>query len=126
MDKRPTRSINVTIITLFVLFITIWNAIRTYSAIANWQVLSEYKAEPAYIFATGMIWSLTGLGFIIGILKQARHYILSGLVISGLFYLWYWCDRFFIQSSLAPNVMFSVVFSTVLLAVFVIILSTSG
>jgi hypothetical protein len=125
MDKRPTRSLNVTIITLFVLFITIWNALRAFSAVANWQILIEYKAESAYILATGLIWSLTGLGFIISILKQDRFSIRSGLVISGLFYLWYWCDRLFIQSSQAPNVLFSAVFSTVLLAVFVIILITS-
>ena len=122
MPEKPNSPTSVTILTIFVLSITSWNIIRVYSAIANWQVLSEFQANPVYILATGVIWSLVGLWLFRMILKGYHYTIRASLAVAGLYYIWYWCDRLFIQSSPAPNVIFSAIFSTVLLAIFGIIL----
>jgi hypothetical protein len=105
-----------------VLSITAWNIIRVYSSIANWQVLSEFQANPAYILGTGLFWALAGLWIFRMIRVGHRYVIRASLAAAGLYYLWYWCDRLFVQASPAPNVLFSAVFSTVLLAIFSIIL----
>ena len=123
MHKSPNPPVSVTIITLFVLFITSWNAIRTYSAIANWLVLAEFKANPVYIFGTGLFWALAGLWLLRCIWKRVSYTFRACLAAAGLYYLWYWCDRLFVQSSPAPNVLFSAVFSSVLLVIYITILS---
>ena len=123
MQKSSTPPVSVTIITFIVLCMTSWNAIRTYSAIVNWQILAEFKANPAYILATGLFWFITGLWLIGCIWKKVSYTFRASLAVAGLYYLWYWCDRLYIQTSPAPNVLFSAVFSTVLLVVYSIILS---
>jgi hypothetical protein len=123
MDKNSTPPMTVTILAVFVLFITSWNGIRTYSAIANWQVLKEFGANPIYILATGLFWTIAGL-WLFRVLWEGHHYaIRAGLTTAGLYTLWYWCDRLIFQPSPAPNILFSVVVSVVFLFFFVTILS---
>jgi hypothetical protein len=120
--KNINLPTSVTIIAVFVLSITSWNIIRAYGAITNWRVLNEFGANPVYILATACVWILTGLWLLRNILKRYHYAMRASLAVAGLYYLWYWCDRLFIQSSTAPNVLFSAVVSTVLLAIFSIIL----
>jgi hypothetical protein len=118
MIKNTPRPTNVTILAIFVLFITSWNAIRVYSAIVNWQILREFGANPLYILSVGLVWTLTGI-WIFKVLWEGQSYaIRTGLVAAGLYFAWYWCDRLFIQPSPAPNTGFSLVFSIVLLGLF--------
>jgi hypothetical protein len=109
---------NVTILTMFVLWFTSWNVLRAFNAITNWQVLSEFGASPVYILATALFWVLTGLWLFRIVWRRSLYTISASLAAAGLYYLWYWIDRLFVQSSPAPNVLFSAVISTVLLALF--------
>jgi len=96
--------------------------IRAYSALSNWQILSEFRANPVYILTTACVWILTWLWLVRTILMGIHYAIRSGLAVAGLYYLWYWGDRLFMQPSPAPNLLFSAIVSTVLLAIFSIIL----
>ena len=123
MDKNSTPPTTVTILAVFVLFITSWNGIRAYSAIANWQVLKEFGANPVYILATGLFWIIAGLWLFRAFWEGHRYAIRAGLTAAGLYTLWYWCDRLIFQPAPAPNTLFSIIVSTVFLAFFIIILS---
>lgn len=123
MHKNSTQPLTVTILAVFVLFITSWNGIRSYSAIANWQVLKEFGANPVYLLATGLFWTITGLWLFRAIWEGHRYAMRAGLGTAGLYTLWYWCDRLIIQPAPAPNTFFSISVSAVLLAFFIITLS---
>ena len=126
MRKRPNRSVNVSIITVFVLCFTFWYALRVYSSINNWQVLVEFGANPAYILATGLIWLIAGL-VLLGLLwKKHPLTIRAGLMVAGLYTVWFWFDRLYIQTSPAPNGLFSAILSAILLIIFSFILITSA
>jgi len=123
MDKNSTPPTTVTILAVFVLFITAWSGIRAYSAIANWQVLKEFGANPLYILVTGLFWTVAGLWLFRAIWEGHRYAIRAGLGAAGLYTVWYWSDRLILQPSPAPNSLFSIVVSAVLLVIFIIILS---
>lgn len=113
---------SVTITSIFVLCITSWNLIRLYGVIYYWQVLSEYNARPAYILATALIWSLTGLWFLMAIWKNRTIRFGPGFLLGLSYFIWYWIDRLFIQSSPSPNTIFSAITTTSLLFFYIILL----
>jgi hypothetical protein len=123
MNKNSLPPTTVTIVAIFVLFITSWNGIRIYSAIANWQVLKEFGANPGYILATGLFWTMAGLWLFRAIWEGRRYTIRAGLTTAGLYTLWYWCDRLIFQPSPAPNISFSIVVTAIFLAFFIITLN---
>ncbi len=118
MTKNSNHPTNVTILAVFVLFITSWNAIRVYSVIANWWILIEFGASPVYIVIIGLFWVLTGFWLFNVLWKGHRHGIRYGLGTAGLYVTWYWFDRIVMQPSPAPNALFSLITSIVLLAIF--------
>jgi hypothetical protein len=123
MDKKSDHPITVTILAVFVLFITAWNGIRVYSAIASWQVLKEFGANPLYILITGLFWTITSL-WLFRALWEGHHYaVRAGLASAGFYTIWYWCDRLIFQPVPAPNALFSAIMSAVFLAFFIITLS---
>lgn len=123
MDKNSNPPASVTILAVFVLFITSWNGIRIYSAIASWQVLREFGTNPIYILATGLFWVAASLWLFRAIYEGHRYAFRAGLASAGLYLTWYWLDRLVIQPSPAPNTRFSLVVSTVFLVVFITLLS---
>jgi len=115
-SERPAR---VTILSVFVLCITSWNVIRVYSAIANWDILREFGAPPAYIMGAGLAWALAGLWLAYLLWAGKRPAFAAGLALAGLYLAWYWFDRLVMQPSPAPNFVFSIAASVSLLAVFI-------
>jgi hypothetical protein len=126
MGKNSTPPAIVTILAVFVLFITSWSGIRAYSAIANWQVLQEFGANPMYILILGLSWTAVGLWLFRAIWEGRRDALRAGLTAAGLYTLWYWCDRLIFQPAPAPNLQFSVVVSIIFVAFFSIILFISA
>jgi hypothetical protein len=122
MRKNISPPATVTFLSVFVLFITLWNVIRIYSVIANWQVLRDFGANPVYILMVGIFWLLSGIWLFRTLWEGHHHAIIFGLAAAGLYFLWYWCDRLFIQPSPAPNGLFSLITSIILLMLFGIIL----
>lgn len=119
MKPDSDRPLRVTILTVFVLCITSWNAIRVFSAIANWDILREFGALPAYIMGAGLAWALAGLWLAYLLWAGKRPAFAAGLALAGLYFAWYWFDRLVMQPSPAPNLVFSIAASVFLLAIFV-------
>lgn len=113
---RPAR---VTILTVLVLSITSWNALRAYSAAANWDILREFGALPAYIMGTGLAWAAAGLWLAYALWARKRPALAGGLAWAAAYFAWYWFDRLVMQPSPAPNLVFSIAVSGLLLAIFV-------
>lgn len=109
---------SVTIILFFVLSMTVWEGIRVWTAFTNWEILSRFRANPIYIFATGIIWFILGIVLILLIFKGHRYTLASGFALSLLYALWYWLDRLVIQVTPAPNITFSIVVTIITLVVF--------
>ncbi len=108
MDDFKLRPLHVTFLVLFVLCITVWNALRALSAIGNWDTLREFGANPAYIFISGLVWAVASFWLSYRVWAGHPSAFRAGLALSGLYFVWYWLDRLFIQSAPAPNVLFSV------------------
>lgn len=120
MKSDSDRPLRVTILTVFVLSITSWNAIRVYSAIVNWDILREFGAPPAYIMGTGLAWVIAGLWLAYSLWDRKRLAFFSGLALAGFYLAWYWFDRLLMQPSPAPNLVFSVAASASLLVIFML------
>lgn len=118
MEEPSPRPQLVTILAAFVLSITAWNGIRVWSAASQWSVLQEFGAPPAYLLATGLLWTVTGLWLTYALWTQQRAALAGGLLLAGLYFGWYWLDRLAVQPSPAPNLLFSLTVSTALLAIF--------
>ena len=112
----------VTIVLVFVLFITTWNGIRAWTAVTDWELLSRFRANPIYTFTTGITWLVLGIGLGVTLLRGSRIAPACGLFLSLLYVLWYWVDRLAIQASPTTNIPFSIIGSTVGLLIFNIIL----
>jgi hypothetical protein len=121
-EYPPARPWPVTIGLVFVLCMTTWNGIRAWTVIANWDLLSRFRANPIYTFVTGIICLILGIAFMIILLKGSRVTPACGLVLSILYVLWYWIDRLTIQLSPESNITFSIVVSIVGLVIFNIFL----
>ena len=98
-----------------ILFFGLWNLLRSLTALLNRETLLEYGAPASYLFASGIIWLLAALGLLAAMLFNWRHIQRAGIAFSVLYWVWYWIDRLMIQQSPAPNLVFSVIFSTALL-----------
>lgn len=105
------RPLPVTIALVFVLCMTVWNGIRAWTVIANWDLLSRFNANPTYIFLTGIIWLVIDLVLIVILLRGSRLTLVFGLVASILYIIWNWVDKLVIQASPASNIPFSIVVS---------------
>jgi hypothetical protein len=124
MNKNQNLPASVTILVILVLFISAWNILRAFSSIVNWSVLIEFGANAPYILGTALVWSIIGIWLSVDLIRERSYAKLFGLFAGAAYYGWYWGDRLFIQSSPAPNRIFSLVFSSVFLLIYGIILYT--
>ena len=120
-ENRPAPTVHrpfiVTLLTLVVLSLVVWNGLRLGEAIASWQVLSEYDAKPLYIAASGGFWSLAGLPLFWGLWRGkawARIVVLSA---AALYTSWYWFDRLALQPVIHTNWPFAL-FVNILILIF--------
>jgi len=97
---------------------TAWNGLRAWAAVANWDILSRFRANPTYIFATGIFWLVVGISLIVLLLKSSRVAPACGLAASVLYLAWYWVDRLMIQAMPETNIPFSIVVSASVLILF--------
>jgi hypothetical protein len=104
-----------------VLLLSLWNMLRVGHALSDWQVLVEFGAPAAYLFISGLVWSLAGLGLLTALFRGWPQIRRAGIVISVLYWVWYWADRFFIQQSPTPNLLFSAIFSVLFLAAVILL-----
>lgn len=118
-----TMPFSVTILTVFVLFMTAWYCIRIYGAVLKWSTLAEFGANPVYILGSGIFWALASLGIAVCFFRRARFSRAAGSLTAIGYFLWYWFDRLVMQPSPAPNLIFSMTLSILLVSLFLILLN---
>ncbi len=117
----PSKS--VTFITSFVLSITIWNVFRIFSTLLNWQFLIKVDGKPYYVLGTGILWSIIGLLLFSAIAYRIKHAQLFADLAGCIYFGWYWCDRLLVQLLPSPNSIFSLLFSSALLVIFLVMVN---
>ena len=126
---HPKRPFLVTLLALGVLTLTIFNAIRFGTALAQWDFLLARMPVPGpfYIAATGLLWTL---GLLIAALslwfgwKWARP---TAALMLSLYTLYYWLDRIFYQMAVArENQGFALIVSFISLLFTAVVLLSRG
>lgn len=122
MTGRPTR---VTLLQWLVLFLTAWNGLRLWTAIAWRSVLVEFAAQPAPVYAavSGAAWMGAGSILLYGIWQRKPWATFLLLGVATGYTAWYWIERLAFQEQ-RPNWLFALILNLVLLA-FIIFTSNS-
>ena len=118
--KRPFA---VTTLQSVVLCLTVWNAIRLYAAISDWDALTEFAPRPGpfYITITASFWTLSGLALYWLLSRPSvRARTFSALYLFG-YTVWVWLDRLFLQEP-RPNWPFALIVTLATLAIFTALL----
>lgn len=118
--KRP---FTVTTLLFVVLCLTVWNAIRLYAAISDWDALAEFAPRPGpiYITATASFWILSGLALYILLRRpNVRARSFAAIYVFG-YAAWAWLDRLLLQES-RPNWAFASIATMVFFAIIIALL----
>jgi len=117
-SRQPGR---VTVLILLVLWLSVWNALRLWTAV-DWRgPLTEFalRPGPVYIAVSGSFWLALGLLVLWAMWRGWRRARLLYLAAALCYSAWYWADRLLFQQerfnwpfALAVNVLliFIVVF----------------
>ncbi len=116
---KPQRPLSVTIPAVIVLCISAWNAIRAGTTLLHWNTLTRFGAPSIYLLSTGIFWAIIGLFLFKALWEGTNYGFRAGLLISVLYFAWYWFDRLVVQVSPAPNFIFSLIVSVALTAYFI-------
>jgi len=114
--KRP---FGVTLLLWLVLLLTIWGAVRLYTAVQTWNVLIEFKSSlsPLYLAVTGAGWGLAG-GVLLWSLFTVKTWSRKAISTSAIIWLLeYWLERGFFYRSPNPNLIFAISLSVCFLGV---------
>lgn len=126
MTASRKRPFLVTFLALGVLILTVFNAVRFGSALAQWDLILDFMPLPGpiYIAATGLIWTLGWLIVFLSLYlgwKWARQ---TTLTIPVFYTIYYWFDRLVFQAAVErSNTTFAIIATFLCLAFVVIILA---
>jgi len=97
MSRAIHRPLSVTIITWFVLIIAVMNLLRLIQAILQWNFLLEViPVHPAYIAVSGLIWGVSGLALVWGLLRGLSWAPRLTRIFMVGYSVYYWLDRLFL------------------------------
>lgn len=113
MNKPPFR---VTLLLWLVLFLTVWNALRLWTALAWRNVLNEFSAQPTSTITavSGVFWMVTGIILLWSIWQKKAWASKLLLGVAAGYTVWYWSERLAWQSP-HPNWLFAVIVNLVLI-----------
>jgi hypothetical protein len=115
MNRHPDP-IRVTLSLWLVLFLTVWNALRIWTAIAWRNALTEFSARPAPVVSAiiGAVWLATGI-ILLWSISRKRAWAGKMLIgASAAYSAWYWIERLAWQAP-RPNWPFAVILNLALL-----------
>lgn len=104
------RPIPVTLLAWGVLILTMFNAVRFGSAVAEWDRIVSFMERPGpiYIAVTGLIWALGWLIVFLGLWFGSRWARQIALSMAILYSTYYWIDQLIYHSEVArKNLSFS-------------------
>jgi hypothetical protein len=89
-SKKPFGA---TLLLWLVLLFTIWHGLRLWTALAWWNTLTEFSANPLYIGISGLFWLGIGLWVLRILLLKTPRAQATLLGTSAGYSGWYWIDR---------------------------------
>mgnify|MGYP006971720751 CR=1 FL=1 len=104
------RPFPVTLLAWGVLILTMFNAVRFGSAVAQWDRIVSFMERPGpiYIAVSGLIWALGWLIVFLGLWFGSRWARQITLSMAILYSIYYWIDQLIYQSEVArKNLSFS-------------------
>jgi hypothetical protein len=126
--NKVRRPFFVTLLTVMVLIITSTNLVRFIEALSEWDFLSSLpRVSPAYLAASGLLWTLVGLPLMWGLWRGHPQAPKAARILALAYTLYYWLDRILVESAVGrpANWPFAVGLTIVLLIFIFWILSTS-
>lgn len=87
------------------------NFLRFLAARKYWETLQQLNADPLYLAGSGLGWSLTFFILLWTLIKGWKFAPLAGVLISPVYFAFYWFERLRLQDSPAKNLPFSVITS---------------
>ena len=113
MSKPPFR---VTLLLCLVLFLTTWNVLRLWTALAWRNTLNEFSARPTstMIAISGAFWIIIGMILIWSIWQKKAWAAKLLLGTAAGYSVWYWSERLIWQNP-HPNWPFAVIVNLALL-----------
>jgi hypothetical protein len=112
MPKQPFR---VTILLSLVLLLTIWNALRAWTAFSWRNVLTEFSGAPLYIGISGLIWLGIGIWLLLSLWRQEAYARILLRASAASYTVWVWIERLLLQVP-RENRPFALVVNIVLLS----------
>jgi len=112
MPKRPFRA---TILLALVLLLTIWNALRAWTAFSWRNVLTEFSGGPLYIGVSGLIWVGIGIWLLLSLWRKKANARMLLFASAASYSVWVWIERLFIQTP-RENWLFALIVNLVLLS----------
>jgi hypothetical protein len=113
-----SRPISVTLTLVMVLILSIWNLIKTWTALAWQNVLTEFSVSlmPEIVAVVSIMWILVSLILFLGIL-QKKVWSKKVLVGTALSYtVWFWSERLIWQNP-KTNTVFTILINLVILII---------
>ena len=113
MTKRPFR---VTLLYWLVLSLSVWNALRLWTALSWQNILTEFSASPPPIITalSGAIWLVTGIILLWSIWQKKTWSAILLVGVATAYTVWYWSERLIWQNP-HPNWLFAVIVNLALL-----------
>jgi hypothetical protein len=99
MERIRPKSVTwlvVGVLSLWIVYLT-----RLVSTLQQWDYLSTLplSVPPAYLLATGSIWSILPLPVMWGLLARKRWALKALAGFAGLYGLYYWMERWLVESN---------------------------
>ncbi len=117
------RSAVLIILSLVMLFISVFGWLRFVEGISGWMFLQEIGPAvlPLYLGVSGLIWGITGIVAAFGIWFHQRWALILLACGVGIFTIWYWLDRIILSANpdANSNWIFSLVMTGGFLAYFI-------
>jgi multisubunit Na+/H+ antiporter MnhE subunit len=112
MSRPPFR---VTLLLALVLFIFVWNILRVWTALAWWDALNEFAAQPnsLLIIISGGVWVCASLFLMWAVLQRKIWSDKLLITLSIAYTLWYWFEKF-VWGNPQRNWLFAVMINLVL------------
>lgn len=107
-----------TFLQVAVLFCTLWYLLRAFAAWDRREILNTLGIHPFYWQASGLIWGATCAALLLTLLLEKRYAPLTGFFLTLALFVNYWLERWLIQVSPLPNLVFTVPVSIALFILF--------